>query len=113
MMEQKIYAPNNYIGQARIVAASTNSVAGVEVLESIEIGVSPYMEKTMKNLATEGELSKTINALEMIEASRVHIVEPEDSPFYLDRVKVLLVWFCGWLRMAIMAKGLQDQIWIN
>jgi flagellar M-ring protein FliF len=77
----KIYSPNTYIGQARIVAASTNSIAGVEVLESIEIGVSPNMEKTMKNIAREGELSKTINALEMIEASRVHIVEPESSPF--------------------------------
>ena len=76
-----IYAPKNYIGQARIVAASTNSVLGVEVLDSIDIGVSPSMEKTKTILALEGKLSQTINALEMVESSRVHIVVPEDSPF--------------------------------
>ena len=50
-----IYAPNNYIGQARI-KKSTNSVVGVEVLDSIDIGVSPSMERTKTTLALEGRI---------------------------------------------------------
>ncbi|MBM75989.1 MAG: flagellar M-ring protein FliF [Proteobacteria bacterium] len=71
------------IGQARIIAASTNAVTGMEVLvqSGIELGSSPQHERWVYVALLQGELTKTINSLEEVSASRVHIVEPEDSPF--------------------------------
>ena len=69
------------VGQARIISASTNSVTGMEILGEIELGSSPQHERWIYLKAMQGELTKTINSLEEVAASRVHIVEPDNSPF--------------------------------
>ena len=80
----KIEVPVEHVGQARIAAASTDTVQGIELLSNMKLGTSPKQEKWMRLQALQGELTKTINSLEEVAGSRVHIVEAEQSAFMRD-----------------------------
>ena len=77
----KILTSEMDVGKARIISASTGIITGMEVLGGIEMGSSPQKERWIYNNAQAGELTKTINGLDEVEASRVHIVSSSDSPF--------------------------------
>jgi flagellar M-ring protein FliF len=72
-------------GQARIAGASAGKVIGFEVLDAIELGTSPQRERWAYQRALQGELAKTINSMDEVEASRVHLVIPERSAFIRDQ----------------------------
>ena len=76
-----IKVPMEHLGQARITTAGTSSVSGMEVLDNMKLGVSPQQERWIYINALQGELTKTINSLDEVSASRVHIVEAEPSAF--------------------------------
>ena len=69
------------VGRARIEAASAGKNPGFETLENIKLGTSPQRERWAYQRALEGELVRTINALDEVKASRVHLVLPERSAF--------------------------------
>lgn len=69
------------VGIARIEAASAGKTPGFETLENIKLGTSPQRERWAYQRALEGELVRTINALDEVKASRVHLVLPERSAF--------------------------------
>jgi flagellar M-ring protein FliF len=69
------------VGRARIEAASAGKTPGFETLENIKLGTSPQRERWAYQRALEGELVRTINALDEVKASRVHLVLPERSAF--------------------------------
>lgn len=71
-------------GRARIAAASSGKILGFEVLDSIELGTSPQRERWTYQRALEGELAISINSLDEVEGSRVHLVLPERSAFLRD-----------------------------
>lgn len=71
-------------GQARIASASAGKVMGFEVLDALELGTSPRVEQWAYQRALQGELTTTINSLEEVEYSRVHLVLPERSAFLRD-----------------------------
>lgn len=71
-------------GQARIASASAGKVMGFEVLDALELGTSPRVEQWAYQRALQGELTTTINSLEEVEWSRVHLVLPERSAFLRD-----------------------------
>ena len=75
----KIYAPNNILVRARIVAASTNSVAG-----SLRIHRNRCFSlygKDNEESSNRRRVVKNDKCFGNDWLSRVHIVEPEDSPF--------------------------------
>ena len=53
----------------------------MEALGTIELGSSPQHERWVYLNLLQGELTRTVNSLEEVASSRVHIVEPDDSPF--------------------------------
>lgn len=69
------------VGKARIISTGSGSISGMEALGSIELGSSPQHERWVYMNLLQGELTRTINALDEVTACRVHIVEPDDSPF--------------------------------
>ncbi len=71
-------------GKARIASASAGKVLGFEVLDNLELGTSPRLEEWAYQRALQGELVQTINSLEEVEWSRVHLVMPERSAFLRD-----------------------------
>ena len=77
----QLKVPVEHVGQARITTASVSSISGMEVLNSMKLGASPQQERWIYLNALQGELTKTINSLDEVAASRVHIVEAETSDF--------------------------------
>lgn len=69
------------VGRARIEAAGAGKIPGFENLESIKLGTSPQRERWAYQRALEGELVRTVNGLDEVKASRVHLVLPERSAF--------------------------------
>ncbi|MBL8022931.1 MAG: flagellar M-ring protein FliF [Elusimicrobia bacterium] len=54
---------------------------GLEILEKSPLGMSDFSQKVGYQRAIQGELARTIGALENVHAARVHLVFPEESPF--------------------------------
>jgi len=69
------------MGRARIETASAGKNPGFETLENIKLGTSPQRERWAYQRALEGELVRTVNSLDEVKASRVHLVLPERSAF--------------------------------
>jgi len=69
------------VGRARIEAAGAGKNPGFETLDNIKLGTSPQRERWAYQRALEGELVRTINGLDEVKASRVHLVLPERSAF--------------------------------
>lgn len=61
--------------------AQANDYRGYELFDSNTLGMTDFMQRVNLKRALEGELSRTISAMEQIEAARVHLVLPERSPF--------------------------------
>jgi flagellar M-ring protein FliF len=79
-----ITVPPAFTGRARIAGAAAGGVEGFELLDAIELGTSPQRERWTYQRAREGELARTINELDEVEWSRVHLVLPERSAFLRD-----------------------------
>jgi flagellar M-ring protein FliF len=62
-----------------------NSTAGYELFDKTNLGMSEFVQKLNYRRALEGELSKTINSLDEVKKSRVHIVIPENALFKEDQ----------------------------
>ena len=77
----RLMTTSENIGRARIVTAGTTSTAGMEMLDSIQLGISPQHERWIYLNALQGELTRTIGSLDEVAAARVHIVEPERNTF--------------------------------
>lgn len=58
-----------------------DGMVGFEVFDKGGIGVTNFVERLNFQRALQGELMRTINELDSVEASRVHIVLPRESLF--------------------------------
>ncbi|MFM7204066.1 MAG: flagellar basal-body MS-ring/collar protein FliF [Myxococcota bacterium] len=61
-----------------------DGMVGFEVFDKGGIGVTNFVERLNYQRALQGELMRTINELDAVEASRVHIVLPKESLFVRD-----------------------------
>lgn len=77
----RLLTTSENVGRARIVTAGSTSTAGMELLDSIQLGISPQHERWIYLNALQGELTRTITSLDEVAAARVHIVEPERNSF--------------------------------
>jgi len=54
---------------------------GYELFDENALGMTDFMQRLNQKRALEGELARTVNSLEQVDGSRIHIVLPERSPF--------------------------------
>jgi len=84
-----ISVPANKVAEVRLQMASENvlkgSGVGFELFDQNSFGVTDFVQKINYQRALEGELSRTIDSLDAVESSRVHIVIPQPSLYTEDQ----------------------------
>ncbi len=80
-----IEVPRGVIYQTRIKLAGkgmpAGSGVGFEIFEKTPFGVSEFTQQVNYLRALQGELSRTINSIEAVQSSRVHLAIPSRSNF--------------------------------
>jgi len=76
-----IETPSDVVGQAKISSSETGHLVGFEILEGLQMGSTPRRDRWAFQRALQGELTRTVNALDEVDSSRVHLVLPERTPF--------------------------------
>ena len=80
-----IEVPAGQVYEVRMVMASEGlpqgSGVGFEVFDNAKLGMTEFMQNVNYQRALQGELSRTINQIDEIESSRVHLVMPTRTLF--------------------------------
>jgi flagellar M-ring protein FliF len=80
-----VYVPADKVYTLRLELAGQGMPAGDQrgyrLLDEEKIGTSPFTQRLNYRRALEGEIAKSIQVLEGVQAARVHIVRPENSLF--------------------------------
>ena len=80
-----VYVPESSVYEERVQIAGAGLLksggTGYELFDKTNFGMTEFQEKIAKTRATEGELQRTIQNLDPVEAARVHIAAP-DSALY-------------------------------
>lgn len=88
---RSIYVPSDQVHELRLRMASSgvvrSDVKGYELFDENALGMTDFMQQVNKKRALEGELARSINSLEQVEFSRIHLVLPERSPFQQSAVQ--------------------------
>ena len=81
----KILVPTDQVQELRLKLAyqglPKSGIIGYEIFDRSNLGMSNFVQQINYRRALEGELSRTLNQMEEIRNSRVHIVIPEDKLF--------------------------------
>lgn len=84
----KVLVPKDQVYQSRIRVMErgmpTTGPVGFELFDTAEFGVTDFAQRINYQRALEGELSRTILALEEIDQVRLHLVLPEPGLFHRD-----------------------------
>ncbi len=85
-----VEVPENSVQTARMALASGGKVpksahVGIEGLDKMGLMTTPAQEKERLKSILEGELAKTVESYENIQAARVHITLGDTSPFIQDK----------------------------
>lgn len=85
-----VSVPANKVAEVRIMLASaglaTGSSVGLEIFDETNFGATDFVQQINFRRGLEGELARSINTLNGVQASRVHISIPEDALFVEDQV---------------------------
>ncbi|MCG8606951.1 flagellar M-ring protein FliF, partial [bacterium] len=80
-----ILVPTKEIYELRIAYAGRNLISsgavGYEIFDKNNLGLTEFMQKVNLKRALQGELAKTINQIEAVQQTRIHLVIPEPSLF--------------------------------
>lgn len=80
-----IRVPPEHVADVRLAAAAKGlpkgGGAGFELFDKSSFGLTDFTQRVNYQRAIEGELQRTINRIDAVAASRVHIVIPEESLF--------------------------------
>ncbi len=87
-----IMVPRDNVYNLRLKFASEGDVSsndnkGYELFDNNTLGMTDFMQKVDWKRALEGELVRTINSLDEVESSRIHLVLAERSPFEQNTVE--------------------------
>ena len=78
-----VTVPDQFVSDERVAIAGSGLLkgggTGYELFDRTNFGMTEFQEKLDKTRATEGELQRTINGLDPVETSRVHIATPDQS----------------------------------
>ncbi len=84
-----IEVPRDQLYETRISLASEGipkgGVTGFEIFDQQKLGSTEFVQKINYQRALQGELARTIDCLDEVAESRVHLVLPEDSLFKEDQ----------------------------
>lgn len=87
-----VLVPKKDVYELRIKYAGKNMISsgavGYELFDKNNLGLTDFMQKVNLKRALEGELSNTINQIEAVTRSRVHLVIPERVLFEDEERKV-------------------------
>ncbi|MCX5684031.1 MAG: flagellar basal-body MS-ring/collar protein FliF [Planctomycetota bacterium] len=80
-----VYVPTDKVYSVRLEMAGLGMPAGDQrgyrLLDEEKLGTSPFTQRLNYRRALEGEIAKSIQVLDGVQAARVHIVRPESSLF--------------------------------
>ena len=80
-----VHIPGEEVSEYRLTFAAeglgTGSVTGFELFDQQRMGMTTFMQRVNYQRALEGELTRTINQMEEVQTSRVHLVIPEKKFF--------------------------------
>lgn len=80
-----VLAPSARVAETRIVMAGAglpkSGRVGFELFDKTNFGVTDFAERINYRRALEGELERSVMALEEVETARVHLTFPKDSVF--------------------------------
>ncbi|ADU51091.1 flagellar M-ring protein FliF [Thermaerobacter marianensis DSM 12885] len=86
---QAILVPGTEVDRLRLELAAQGlpreGTVGLELMDSIPMGATEFERQVQYVRGLQGELARTISRLDGVEAARVHVVLPEDSPFVGQR----------------------------
>lgn len=84
-----IAVPANKAAEVRIKLAQaglpSGGATGLEIFDKTNFGATDFVQKVNFRRGLEGELARSINALEAVKASRVHISIPKEAVFKEDQ----------------------------
>ncbi|MDG1481675.1 MAG: flagellar basal-body MS-ring/collar protein FliF [Myxococcota bacterium] len=78
----RLEVPIADIGAARLQAAAAGQFNGLDIIGAIELGTSPSNERMYQNYALQKEIERTVNSIDAVTGSRVHIVQPDRVNFF-------------------------------
>ena len=86
-----VMVPKKDVYELRIKYAGKNMISsgavGYELFDKNNLGLTDFMQKVNLKRALEGELANTINQIEAVSQTRVHLVLPERALFEDDEKK--------------------------
>ena len=86
-----ISVPSDQVSKLRLDLASSGlpqgGGVGFEIFDKKNFGVTEFVQRVNYQRALQGELSRTINSLDEVQRSRVHIVLPKKSLFVKEQEK--------------------------
>jgi flagellar M-ring protein FliF len=84
-----ILVPADQVGELRLRIASKGltgrSAIGYEIFDKSNLGMTEFLQQVNYRRALEGELTRTIAALDEVRGARVHLAIPERTPFRRDQ----------------------------
>lgn len=84
-----VEVPKDQVYETRLGLASEGipkgSGIGFEIFDQQKLGSTEFVQKINYQRALQGELARTINEMDEVQESRVHIVMPEESLFQEDK----------------------------
>ncbi len=87
-----ILVPTDRVQKTRMSLAVAGllqgSEKGYEIFDTMSMGATPFVQNMNYVRAIQGELAKTIMTLEPVVHARVHIVQPDPSPFVREEKPV-------------------------
>lgn len=85
---RSIWVPSDKVHHTRMSLMGKqlplHGVVGFELFNNADFGVSDFVQKVNYQRALQGELTRTILALEQVQDARVHLALPEQSVFKRD-----------------------------
>ena len=86
-----IRVPANQVHEVRLKMAGEGlpegSEVGLEIFDKTALGMTDFIQKLNYQRALQGELSRTIKTLDVVEQARVHLVIPKDTLFLREKPK--------------------------
>ncbi len=84
-----IRVPSSQVHEVRLALASQGlpgkGTVGFELFDTTTLGMTDFTQQINYQRALEGELARTINSLNVVQAARVHIVIPQPTLFSEDQ----------------------------
>lgn len=83
-----VLVPNNQVHDIRLALAAEGlpgqGTVGFELFDTVNLGMTDFMQQVNYQRAMEGELARTIGTLDAVRSARVHVVIPQPTLFAED-----------------------------